>query len=66
MEFGLMPPLFGMGIVHSLSELVKIQQQGAEQALAQMQMQAQRDAMQPSQPAEPPLTQPENLSPQTR
>jgi hypothetical protein len=52
MEFGHMPPTFGMGIVDSASEVIRIQQQAAEHALAQMQMQAQRDAMQPPQPAE--------------
>ncbi len=47
MEFGTLPPMFGMGMVNSLSETLRVQQQAAEQALAQMQMQAQRDAMQP-------------------
>ena len=52
MEFGHMPPMFGMGIMDSASEVIRIQQQAAEHALAQMQMQAQREAMQPPQPAE--------------
>jgi len=54
MEFGTLPPMFGMGMVNSLSEALRVQQQAAEQALAQMQMQAQLEAMQPPQPAEPP------------
>jgi hypothetical protein len=59
MEFGHMPPVFGMGIMDSASEVIRIQQQAAEHALAQMQMQAQREAMQPPQPAE------QSQSPQT-
>jgi|GEM_PF-2580726 len=49
MEFGVLPPMFGMGMVNSLSEVLRIQQQATEQALGQMQMQAQREAMQPPQ-----------------
>ena len=52
MEFGQMPPMFGMGIVDSISEVIRLQQQAAEQALAQMQLQAQMEAMQPPQPSE--------------
>jgi hypothetical protein len=59
MEFGHMPPMLGMGIMDSASEVFRIQQQAAEHALAQMQMHAQREAMQPPQPAE------QSQSPQT-
>ena len=52
MEFGQMPPMFGMGIVDSVSEVIRIQQQAAEQALAQMQLQVQLEALQPPQPSE--------------
>lgn len=52
MEFGQMPPMFGMGIVDSISEVVRLQQQAAEQALAQMQLLAQLEAMEPPQPAD--------------
>jgi len=52
MEFGQMPPMFGMGIVDSMSEVIRLQQQAAEQALAQMQLLAQREAIEPPQPAE--------------
>ena len=53
MEFGIMPPMFGMGVVSSTSEVLRLQQEAAEQALAQMQMQVQREAMQPPQAEEP-------------
>ena len=53
MEFGHMPPMFGMGIVDSMSEVIRLQHHAAEHALAQMQLQAQREAMEPPQPAEP-------------
>lgn len=52
MEFGQMPPMFGMGIVDSMSEVIRLQQQAVEQALAQMQLLAQREAMEPPLPAE--------------
>ena len=66
MEFGHMPPMFGMGIVDSVSEVIRIQQQAMEQALAQMQMQVQREAMQPPQPAEQPQRPPEPPCPRTK
>lgn len=47
MEFGILPAMFGMGMVNSLSEVVRIEQQTAEVALAQMHAQVQREAMQP-------------------
>jgi hypothetical protein len=52
MEFGHMPPMFGMGIVDSASEVIRIQQQAAEQAQAQMELQVQLEALQPPQSAE--------------
>jgi len=66
MEFGQMPPMFGMGIVDSVSEVIRIQQQAMEQALAQMQMQVQREAMQPPQPAEQVQRPPEPPCPRTK
>lgn len=52
MEFGILPAMFGMGMVNSLSEVVRIEQQTAEVALAQMHAQGQREAMQPQQTEE--------------
>ena len=42
MEFGVMPPMFGMGIADSVAEVVRLQQEAAQHALAQMQQVAQQ------------------------
>ena len=42
MEFGVMPPMFGMGIGDSAAEAIRAQQEAAQHALAQMQQVAQQ------------------------
>jgi hemolysin activation/secretion protein len=42
MEFGVMPPMFGMGIADSIAEVVRLQQEAAQHALDQMQRIAQQ------------------------
>jgi len=52
MEFGVLSPMFGMAMVNSLSEVIRIQQQAAEQARAQLDIQPRAEDMQVPAPAE--------------
>jgi len=51
MEFGVLSPMFGMAMVNSLSEVVRIQQQAAEQARAQLDIQPRAEDVQVPAPA---------------
>ncbi len=54
MEFGLIPPMFGMGIANSLAETLKSQHEATGQALDLLHQPLLQEAMLPPQPAEEP------------
>lgn len=58
MEFGLIPPMFGMGMVNSLSEVIRSQQQATGQALTQVNLRSRLEELwshQPSEAVPPPV-----------